>query len=106
MTAQHRQTEKYARAQERVTQIKKFYKHLIFYVMINFFFIGRRIYIDISSGLSFEEVFTDISTFYFFFWWGVLVIVHAAKVFGFHSLFNKDWENRKMKEYMNKKDFK
>jgi hypothetical protein len=31
----------------------------------------------------------------------VFLIVHAIKVFGFPSLFNKDWEERKLKEFMN-----
>ncbi|WP_240614700.1 2TM domain-containing protein [Polaribacter filamentus] len=35
---------------------------------------------------------------------GVFLVFHAAKVFGFPNLFNKDWEERKVKEYMNKKD--
>jgi hypothetical protein len=104
MMEQKTQSEKYARAQKRVTEIKKFYKHLAFYLLINFLFIGRRIYSDISQGDSFLEAFTDIDNYNFFFWWGVFLIFHAVKVFGFPNLFNKDWEERKVKEYMNKKD--
>jgi hypothetical protein len=64
-------------------------------------FIGRRIYTDIRFGDSFFEAFTDIDNYGFFFWWGIFLIVHAVKVFGFPSLFNKDWEERKVKEFMN-----
>ena len=101
---QNTQSEKYARAQKRVTEIKKFYKHLGFYLLINFLFIGRRIYSDISQGDSFLKAFTAIDNYNFFFWWGVFLIFHAVKVFGFPNLFSKDWEERKVKEYMNKKD--
>jgi hypothetical protein len=101
---QHTQSEKYARALKSVSEIKKFYKHLVFYLLINFLFIGRRIYSDISQGDSFLEAFTDIDNYNFFFWWGVFLIFHAVKVFSFPNLFNKDWEERKVKEYMNKKD--
>ena len=104
MMKQHTQAEKYARAQKRVAEIKKFYKHLAFYLLINFLFIGRRIYKDIIQGDSFLEAFTAIENYTFFFWWSVFLIFHAAKVFGFPNLFNKDWEERKVKEYMNKKD--
>jgi hypothetical protein len=102
MMEQHTQAEKYARVQKRVTEIKKFYKHLTFYLLINFLFIGRRIYKDIMQGDSFLEAFTAIENYNFFFWWSVFLIFHAAKVFGFPNLFNKDWEERKVKEYMNK----
>jgi len=97
-------SEKYARAQKRVSEIKKFYKHLGTYLLINFLFIGRRIYRDITFGDSFLEAFTDINNYSFFFLWGVFLILHAAKEFGFPNLFNKEWEERKIKEYMNKKD--
>jgi len=96
-------SEKYTRAKKRVDEIKKFYKHFAFYLVINFIFIGRRIYKDIRFGDSFFEAFTDTDNYGFFFWWGVFLIFHAVKVFGFPSLFNKDWEDRKIKEYMNDK---
>jgi hypothetical protein len=94
-------SENYTRAKKRVDEIKKFYKHFAVYLVINFMFIGRRIYTDIRFGDSFFEAFTDIDNYGFFFWWGVFLIVHAIKVFGFPSLFNKDWEERKVKEFMN-----
>jgi hypothetical protein len=94
-------SETYTRAKKRVEEIKKFYKHFAVYLVINFMFIGRRIYTDIRFGDSFFEAFTDIDNYGFFFWWGVFLIVHAIKVFGFPSLFNKDWEERKVKEFMN-----
>lgn len=93
-------SERYVRAQKRVEEIKKFYKHLAFYLIVNFIFIGRRIYKDISYGDSFFEAFTDIDNYGFFFWWGIFLIFHAAKTFGFPNLFNKDWEDRKIKEYL------
>jgi hypothetical protein len=104
MMEQNTRSEKYASAHKRVAEIKKFYKHLGTYLIINFFFIGRRIYSDIEHGDSFLEAFTDIDNYNFFFWWGVFLIFHAIKVFGFPNLFNKEWEERKIKEYMNKKD--
>jgi hypothetical protein len=101
---QHTSSEKYARAQKRVSEIKKFYKHLGTYLLINFLLIGKRIYKDITFGDSYLEAFTDINNYNFFFMWGVFLILHAVKVFGFPNVFNKDWEERKVQEYMNKND--
>ncbi|WBX75129.1 2TM domain-containing protein [Tenacibaculum ovolyticum] len=96
------QSERYLKAQERVTEIKKFYKHLVVYILVNLFFIGRRIYKDIKYGDSFEEAFFDIDNYRFFFWWGIGLLIHAFNVFGKENLFSKSWEERKVKQYMDK----
>lgn len=95
--------EKLYRAQKRVQEIKQFYKHLVVYILFNLIFIGRRIYKDIVyRDESFFEAFLDVDNYNLFFWWGVGLFFHAIKVFGKSKLFSKDWEERKIKEYMNK----
>ena len=95
--------EKLYRAQKRVQQIKQFYKHLIVYILVNLIFIGRRIYKDIAyRDESFTEAFLDIDNYNLFFWWGIALFFHGINVFGRSKLFSKAWEERKIKEYMNK----
>ena len=94
--------ERYNRAQKRVQDIKQFYKHLTVYLAVNGFLILRRIYKDIQYGDSVFEALTDASNYRFLFWWGVIVVFHAVGTFGIPNLFSKDWEDRKIKEYMNK----
>jgi len=36
------------------------------------------------------------------FFWGIGLAFHAYGVFGKHLLFSKDWEERKIKEFMEK----
>ncbi|WP_299120804.1 2TM domain-containing protein [uncultured Tenacibaculum sp.] len=96
------QSEKYLKAKKRVEDIKKFYKHLTFYILINLVFIGYRIFKDIDYGSTFIEAFTDISNYKIFFWWGVILILHGVSVFGKDLLFNKEWEEKKVREYMDK----
>mgnify|MGYP000011715400 CR=1 FL=1 len=91
---------KYVRAKKRVEDIKSFYKHLSVYLIINFVFIGRRIYKDIQFGDSVFEAFSDFSNYRFFFWWGIILIFHAIGTFGIPNLFSKNWEERKIKELM------
>ena len=93
--------DKYLKAKKRVEMLKGFYKHAAFYIIINGFFIGRRIYSDISYGDSLIEAFTDLSNYRLFFWWGVVLLLHAINVYKF-NFFGKKWEERKIKEEMDK----
>jgi hypothetical protein len=95
-------SEKYLRAKKRVEEIKQFYKHLSVYLVINFVFIGRRIYLDIKYGDSVFEAFMDSSNYRFFFWWGVALIIHGILVFAKPNIFSRDWEKRKIDELMKK----
>jgi hypothetical protein len=95
---------KLEKAKKRVEQLKKFYKHVAFYVVINAFFICRRIYKDISYGDSIFEAFTDLSNYRLFFWWTVILILHGLKTYRFDFLFSKGWEERKIKEEVNKQN--
>ena len=96
-------SDKYLKAKKRVAELKGFYKHLAVYVIINGFFIGRRIYSDISYGDSFIEAFTEISNYRLFFWWGIGLIIHGLNTYRY-SFFSKSWEERKIKEEMEKQN--
>ena len=95
-------SDKYIKAKKRVKDIKKFYKHLTFYIIFNVIFIGYRIYKDVKHGDSYIEAFSDISNYKIFFWWGIALLIHAFNVLGKEKFFSKNWEERKIKEYMDK----
>ena len=95
-------SEKYKKVKKRIHEIKQFYKHFSAYLIINLFFIGRRIYKDIDRGDLVIEAFTDLSNYNFFFWWGIGLIIHGMLVFGAPRIFSKDWEQRKIDELMKK----
>lgn len=90
-------------ARKRVEKLKGFYQHLISYVLVNtvlIIIIGSSI---VSSGGS----FWNFGTFSVAFFWGIGLFFHALGVFGIPAFFSKNWEERKIKEYMEKdrKDF-
>ncbi len=101
---------KYERAQQRVERIKKFYTHLRAYIIINFMLLVLRFFIiplvsDAPFEIGFERWLTWNALFTPFLW-GIGLLLHG--VFVFHDKFNflKKWEERKIKEYMNKEDQK
>ena len=65
-------------------------------------FIGRSFYKDIETGDAVFEAFLDVSNYRFFFWWGVGLVIHGISVLIAPIIFSKNWEERKIKKYMNK----
>ncbi len=82
--------ERFNRAKKHVEDIKGFYGNLISYVLVNLFLLF------INLKYSSEHLW--------FFWpmlgWGVGVFFHAVKVFNFFPFLGKDWEEKKLKEFM------
>lgn len=99
-------TSKYRRAQKRVKDLKGFYNHLAVYLIVNLIIIGSRLSRLISNAdsianIDFERWLT-LNTFSVAFFWGIGLAFHALKVFDFKIF--KEWEDRKMKEFMNEEE--
>ncbi len=85
---------KYARAKEHVEKLKGFYIHFAIYLMMMpvFIFLNYR-----STGFPWA-IFPILG-------WGFGVAGHAMETFNYNPLLGKDWEEKKMKELMDKDDF-
>ena len=70
--------------------LKGFYVHLTIYLIVNAFIFGI-------------NMITSPKT-YWFYWpllgWGIGLLIHAVSVFLFEGFLGKDWEERKVKEYV------
>lgn len=82
----------YEKAQKRVKEIKGFYVHFIVYCFV----IPGIIFVNLTYSPEFH-----------WFWfsalgWGIGLFFHWFGIFGFRLLgLGKDWEERKIKEFMN-----
>jgi hypothetical protein len=84
--------ESYKRAKKRVGELRGFYEHLIAYVVVNIM-------------LIIINLVTSPDTLWFYWvtvFWGIGVIWHAISVFGKRSKLGKNWEDKKIKEIMEK----
>ena len=97
---------KYKRAKKKVEKLKAFYIHLFMYLIFNTFISGKKIMNDIEDGDTFVETFFDFSTFAVWLFWGIGIFFHGLDVFGFGSFFGKDWEKRKMDQFMKEEETK
>jgi hypothetical protein len=83
---------KYQVAKERVQAIKGFYIHLTVYIAVNLL-------------LFLVDVITSPDTLWFF-WplagWGIAIVIQAVSVFGSGRGSVTNWEERKIRELMEK----
>ncbi|MBD3582602.1 2TM domain-containing protein [Flavobacterium selenitireducens] len=82
----------YYKAQKKVEMIKDFYGNVCAYVLFN-------------AGLLVLNLLTS-PEYLWFLWsaagWGIGVLIHAAKVFDWFPFFGNDWEERKIREIIEK----
>lgn len=89
------------RARKKVQAIMGFYKHLAAYLIINIFLLALK-WFRMEPG---EEFFT-FNTFSMAFFWGIGVVFHGVGVFGTNIFLGKNWEERKIQEYMEREERK
>jgi len=87
----------YENALKRVKKVKGFYTHLIVYVIINIMIIIVNI-----QNLDKEESYFQLENFFTAFFWGIGIVAHALSVFGPNLFLGNDWEEKKIKELMEK----
>ena len=89
--------DKYAAAERKVKRLKGFYTHFIVYLFVNAFIVIVNI-----SNLSPGESYFKMENFATAFFWGIGLLAHGVSVFGHIFFFGKNWEERKIKELMEK----
>lgn len=85
----------YEAAERKVRRLKAFYSHLVVYLCVNIIIVFINID-DLAPG----ESYFKMSNFYTAFFWGIGLLINGLSVFGHLYFFGKDWEDRKMKEFM------
>ncbi len=94
MEKQYTEEERYYKARKRVEEIKGFYGNLVSFIVVNIF-------------LMVLNLTTSPNHLWFFWpllWWGIGVVFHGLKVFNYMPFFSKDWEEKKIKEFMEKEE--
>jgi len=95
MNAQETYQERYNRARARVGELKSFYNHAIIFILVNAILAGLNYY---SDGWRFPWFLFPLLG------WGIGLASHAAGTFRVNPFTSKDWEERKLREIMDKED--
>jgi 2TM domain len=88
--------EKYQRAKKQVEQIKGFYSHLASYILV----MAVLIFINLKYTPQYLWFFWTL------FGWGIGLFFHGIKAFNYFPFFNSDWEERKIKQFMDEENNK
>jgi len=90
----------YLKARHRVEKLKGFYNHLTVYIVVNGAIYAFKIIRNLRRGESFEEAFFDFSISGIWLIWGIVLAIHAFSVFGLPLILGDNWEEEKIKQYM------
>jgi hypothetical protein len=93
--------QRYILVKKRVEKVSKFYKHLAVYVVVNIFLTSVFIVGDLNDGDTFKEAVFNYHNYKIWLFWGLGILYQALNVLGVSMIFNKSWEERKIKEFMN-----
>lgn len=85
---------KYLEAAKRVKRLKGFYIHAVVYVLFNLFIVIQ----NVKSGAS----LSNMDNYWTAIFWGVGLLGHGMSVFLPNMIMGKDWEERKIRELMDK----
>lgn len=88
---------KYQEALKRVRKIKGFYSHLLVYIVVNIMIVVVNI-----QNLSPGESYFQYKNFFTAFFWGIGLVAHGFSVFLPQWFLGRNWEERKIKELMEK----
>lgn len=91
---------RYEMAFKKMKRIKGFYVHLAVYLIFN------TIVIFTGNNRFSDEGSLDLGKFSLAFYWGIGLAAHGASVFGRDLFFGKNWEDRKIREFMGKENHK
>ncbi|TAI49224.1 2TM domain-containing protein [Flagellimonas allohymeniacidonis] len=86
--------QRYKKAKERVNNIKSFYNHFAVYCII----IPALAYLNFRTTSFAWVLFPAIG-------WGFGLLGHWMDAFGKNPFFGKEWEQRKIHEFMNDTEF-
>ncbi|MEW7278375.1 2TM domain-containing protein [Aquimarina sp. 2201CG1-2-11] len=108
----------YERAKKKLEAEKGFYSHAVVYVLINiaiYFFVTQIFeYAGVGPKNSGVQYWMQWQRFLTPALWGIGLLIHGLCVFGDrtifkkyfkNSIYSKDWEERKIKEFMNNDKF-
>lgn len=87
------EVDKRKQAEEYVGKLGKFYRHLAVYLIVN---IALTIF-------NFMHEPNNLWFYWIWLFWGISIVLQAISLFGPAAKIGKEWQEKKIKDYMKKK---
>ena len=87
---------KYLQAKKKVKLLRRFYIHLFIFLIVNITLLVKLIMLEKDESLD-TLVWLILNVMIT---WSIGIIIHAWCVFDGKILFSKDWEQRKIEEFI------
>lgn len=101
---ENKDTAAYRRAKKKMEILKGFYNHLWVYIAVN----TVLILVNAEVFNSEPNDFSDLGNYFTAFIWGIGMLCHGLYTFyalNFNTGFFKRWEEKKIKEYLEKDEY-
>ncbi|MEO9511497.1 MAG: 2TM domain-containing protein [Flavobacteriaceae bacterium] len=85
---------KFKRAKDRIKKLKSFYSNILSYCIV----ISILAYLNYSTTSFPWVIFPAVG-------WGIGLISHWMCTYSYNPILGKDWEERKIREFMNREEF-
>ena len=100
---------KYHRAEQKVQALKGFFRHILVFVSFTLCFLAGRFYFLPMLGLIPQDDdnlnWLDWNTYLLPGLWAVVVVIHGLWAYNFRFNSIKNWEQRKLIEFLEQEDF-
>lgn len=100
MNKQQLKNQRYIAARKKLQNLKVFYIHLAGYIVLVALLVYNLIIIE-ENQYKESIIWLNCTTIIV---WGIFLSTHAWRTFKGRIWFKKDWENKKMNEYMDKQN--
>ncbi|APY11700.1 hypothetical protein BWZ22_10830 [Seonamhaeicola sp. S2-3] len=97
MSSQKNKKDQYLKAKERVRNIKIFYYHLVGYIILVALLLYNIYILDVNN--PYADFFTWFNSIIIGAW-TIFIILHGRYALKGKTIFKKDWEDKKMKEFL------
>ncbi|MET3034611.1 2TM domain-containing protein [Chryseobacterium sp. NRRL B-14859] len=87
----------YQKAKRQVERLRGFYVHLFIYIAVNLLIVYYN-YTQLEPG----ESYFQFKNFFTATFWGIGIVAHAAVVFLSKTSYLRNWEEKKIRELMEK----
>jgi len=94
----------YLLAKHKTEKLRRFYMHIIIYLIGNSILLGVKIYMYVNNGGTFGAAISHLNIYSTTIIWGLVLFIHAFYVYGPNIILGDKWEEKKLRQYIKEEE--